>query len=247
MEGKSKVCGGGWGDWRGSFVLLTWTLWRGEEWCCVLGLAIGLVCGDGVGLGLATVWRMVRWGVDAARWLGLEGCAGVGEASLVKTSLSDGTFCAEMVCHGEPRAVLALTCASFSLADDCALAACCCCSIFLRSFCDNLGAGRLEGDGPALSAAAFCDSMPCESDEVRPDDACAMISFSPVLEEPAKGVAVHGSPVLDGVLPASGGDFGVRGVIAPGVEDCCGRGLGEVTDLPLESSQPSSIGDSEGI
>jgi hypothetical protein len=89
--------------------------------------------------------------------------------------------------------------------------------------------------------------MPCDSDEVRPDDACAMMSFRPVFDGPAKGVAVHVNPALDGVLPPIWGDFGVRGVIAPGVDDCCGRRVGDVMDLPLASSHPSSIGDSEGI
>jgi hypothetical protein len=90
----------------------------------------------------------------------------------------------------------------------------------LRSFCDIFEAGRLKGDDPDFSAAAFCDSMPCDKDDVRPNEAWAMMSFRPVFDGPAKGVAVQGKPELEGVLPASGGDFGVRGVMAPGVEDC---------------------------
>jgi hypothetical protein len=74
-----------------------------------------------------------------------------------------------------------------------------------------------------------------------------MISLRPVFEGPAKGVAVQGTPALEGVLPPSCGDFGVRGVMAPGVEDCCGRILGDATVFPLASNHPSSIGDSEGI
>jgi hypothetical protein len=70
MEGKSKFCGCCWGSGRGT-ALLTGTLWRGDCWCWELGLAMGfellLLWGGGGGLGLATVWRMVRWGVDAAR------------------------------------------------------------------------------------------------------------------------------------------------------------------------------------
>jgi len=89
--------------------------------------------------------------------------------------------------------------------------------------------------------------MPCDREDVRPDEAWAMISFRPVFEGPAKGVAVQGKPVLEGVLPPSCGDFGVRGVIAPGVEDCCGRRLGDVMDFPFAFNHPSSIGDSEGI
>ena len=59
MEGKSTcrlllVC---WGGERGG--LVDGAMGRGEWWCWVLGLAIGLVCGEGVGFGLATVWRMV--------------------------------------------------------------------------------------------------------------------------------------------------------------------------------------------
>ena len=72
------------------------------------------------------------------------------------TSFSDGTFCAETVCHGEPPpAVPAVTWLSFNLAIDCALAACCCCNIFLRSFCESFDAGRLSGEDADLSAAAF--------------------------------------------------------------------------------------------
>ena len=179
---------------------------------------MGLACEGVVGLGLATVWRMERWGVDAARCAGLDGVAGAGDAALSMTSFSDGTFCAETVCHGEPpRVVPASIWLSFSLAADWALAACCCCSIFLRSFCDSFGAGRLKGEVADLSAAAFCDSRPCDNDDVLPEEACAMMSRSPVFGAPARGVAVQGSPLLGGVRPPSRGDFGVRGVIAPGV------------------------------
>lgn len=34
---------------------------------------MGLVCGDGVGLGLAIVWRIVMWGVDDVRGTGFGG------------------------------------------------------------------------------------------------------------------------------------------------------------------------------
>lgn len=125
-----------------------------------------------------------------------------------------------MVCQGEPRAVLAVTWLSFNLPADCALAACCCWSIFLRSFWESFGAGKLNGDKAGLFAAAFCDSIPCDNDDVLEEEACAMMSFKPVLDDPARGVAVQGKPLLDGVRPSSNGDFGVRGVIAPGVEDC---------------------------
>jgi hypothetical protein len=73
-----------------------------------------------------------------------------------------------------------------------------------------------------------------------------MISLRPVFGAPARGVAVHGSPLLGGVCPASKGDLGVRGVIGPGVYDCCGLRVGDVMDLPRELSHPSSMGDSEG-
>jgi hypothetical protein len=69
MEGKSKFCCCCcWGAGRGTALLLARVLWRGDCWCWELGLAIGFgFMLDGEGLGLATVWRMVRWGVDAAR------------------------------------------------------------------------------------------------------------------------------------------------------------------------------------
>jgi len=179
---------------------------------------MGLAWEGVVGLGFATVWRMVRWGVDAARCAGLGGVAGAGDASLLMTSFNDGTFCAETVCHGEPpRAVLADIWLSLSLAADCALAACCCCNFFLRSFCESFGAGRLNGDDADLSEAAFCDSIPCDKDDVLTEEACAMMSLRPVFDAPARGVAVQGSPLLGGVRPPSKGDFGVLGVIAPGV------------------------------
>lgn len=74
-----------------------------------------------------------------------------------------------------------------------------------------------------------------------------MMSFRPVLDDPASGVAVHGTPPLGGVLPLSKGDFGVRGVIEPGIEDCCGLRTGDAIALPRESSHPSSAGEPAGI
>ena len=59
--------------------------------------------------------------------------------------------------------------------------------------------------------------MPCDKEDVLPEEVCAMISLRPVFGAPASGVAVQGSPLLGGVRPASKGDLGVRGVIGPGV------------------------------
>ena len=114
------------------------------------------------------------------------------------------------------------------------------CCIRLRSFCDIFAAPSVNELGIAGNGGREAASS-CDRDDVRPVEACAMISRRSVLG-PGKGVRVQGAtPVLGGVLPPNAGDFGVRGVAAPDVETC-GPSFGDGSTLPFESNHTSAGG-----
>lgn len=139
----------------------------------------------------------------------------------------------ETVCQGLPD----LRDALLGSGDAVAVGGPCC--IRLRSLCESLAAPRLKE--PGVSGSIGLDAAsPCDSEDVRPVAACAMMSRMS-LRGPGNGVRLQGCPELGGVLPLMRGDFGVRGVAIP-VTDDCGRSFGEGSTLPLESNHTSSSG-----